>query len=118
MKDIKFSNTKVQKIFQDAKILTKKVGLSLAKQIIKRLDQLSAFANVYELINAPIDNPHLLEGNLVGCIGWSVDSKHRLILDTGLSSNPTDLKQLNNIEEIIIKGVVDYHGNKDEWIIN
>lgn len=117
MKDILYSNNKVEKYFNDAKLLQKKCGMPLAKQIIKRMSQLKALDNVYDLLKAPIDNPHLLEENFEGCIGWSLTDNIRLILDTGQDKNPENISSLSNLEEIIVKGVVDYHGNKNNWII-
>ena len=117
MKDILFSNDKVEKYFNNIKLLQKKCGMPLAKQIVKRMSQLEALENVYDLLKAPIDNPHLLEENLEGCIAWSLTGNIRLILDTGLPKNPENISSLANIEKIIIKGVVDYHGNKNNWII-
>ena len=118
MKRIIYSSKKVEKYFLDLNSLKKKCGVPLTKQIVKRIMQLESFGNVYELVNAPIDHPHFLEGDLLGCIGWSLNSNVRLILDTGKGDKPKNIQEMKDIEEIIIKGVVDYHGKKNEWIIN
>ena len=104
---------KVEKVMTDAKQLVKKVGSDTAKAIIKRKNQLEAFSHIGELMKSGIDNPHLLENNLYGCIGWSVTANLRFILDIGLEKDEKYSK-----EKITVKGVMDYHGGKNEWIIS
>lgn len=116
--DIDYTNNKVEKVMTDAKQLVKKVGSNTAKAIIKRMNQLEAFSNIGELMQSGIDNPHLLDNNLYGCIGWSVTANLRLILDVGLDKSEKYSTEINLKEKIKIKGVTDYHGGKDEWIIS
>ena len=117
MERIKYSNEKLEKVFSDARLILKKCGQQLAKQLINRLEQLKSFECVYDLLKAPIDKPHLLEGDFEGCIAWSITGNIRLILDTGLNKNPENQSIFKEFKEIIIKGVVDYHGKKNNWII-
>lgn len=117
--DIEYANNKVEKVLTDAKQLVKKVGKPIAKTIIKRLDQLSAFSNIGELMRSGIDNPHPLNNNFYGSIGWTITGKLRFILDVGLEKKETYIESVVNLKEkITIKGVTDYHGDKDEWIIS
>lgn len=113
---ITFANTKVEKTMTDAKALVRKIGQPLAKATIRRMNELDSFNNIIELFAGGLDNPHWLEGNLYGCIGWSITGNVRLILDAGMKPNETRL-QYGLSEKIIIKGVVDYHGGKNEWLI-
>lgn len=116
--DIVYANTKVEKVMTDAKQLVKKVGSDTAKAIIKRKNQLEAFSHIGELMRSGIDNPHLLENNLYGCIGWSVTANLRFILDIGLEKDEKYSQEMYLKEKITVKGVMDYHGGKDEWIIS
>ena len=115
--ELEYSNNKVKKAFTDGAYLLKTVGLPRAKAIKLRKDQLEAFQNIRELMMSGIDNPHLLSGNLHGCIGWSVTGNLRIILDLKLEKNEAYGLEIARREKICIKGVTDYHGGKDEWII-
>lgn len=64
-----------------------------------------------------IDNPHLLKSDLYGCISWSISGNVRLILDLDLKPNELYSPEIATRTKICIKGVVDYHGGKDEWLI-
>lgn len=116
--EIDYINTKVKKALTDAEQLVKKVGHDTARAILKRKSQLEAFSNIGELMRSGIDNPHLLENNLYGCIGWSVTGNLRFILDIGLKKDEKYSQEMYRKEEITIKGVMDYHGGKDKWIIS
>lgn len=117
--DIYYANKNVEELFEDARLLVRRVGLPIAKMIKKRKDHINAFNNMLDLIKSGIDNPHPLIGNLQGCIGWTITGNIRLILDLELNE---DEKYCDSLlagrEKIKIKGVVDYHGKKDEWIIS
>lgn len=117
--DIEYANKQVERVMTDAKLLVKRVGEPIAKRIIRRLNQLEAFSNIGELMKSGIDNPHPLNTNLYGCIGWSLNGNYRFILDVGLGKKEKYIEsEVNLKEKIIIKGVADYHGGKDEWIIS
>lgn len=116
--DIEYANNKIERVMTDAKLLVKKVGAPNAKTIIKRLNQLSAFSNIAELMRSGIDNPHPLNNNLYGNIGWSITGNLRFVLDIGLAKNEKYSEVAYLKEKITIKGVTDYHGGKDEWIIS
>ena len=116
--ELEYNNDRIKKTLTDASVLIKRVGLPNAKQIKKRLDHLDAFKNIYELMGSRIDNPHLLKENLYGCIAWSITGNLRLILDLKFEKNQKYDLEIAKREKISIKGVVDYHGGKDEWIIS
>ena len=114
---ITFANNKVEKTMTDATLLVRKIGPQLAKATIKRKNQLESLSNIVDLFASGLDNPHWLEGNeFYGCIGWSITGNVRLILDTGMKPNESKL-DYSLSEKIKIKGVVDYHGGKNEWLI-
>lgn len=114
--EIAFANDKVEKYFNNLNYLQKKVGKDHTKKIKQRHDQLKAMCNVFELLGSGLDRPHSLKGDLIGCIGWDIDANYRMIIDVG--ENPGDLKSFTTVSKVIIKGVVDYHGDKDNWIIH
>lgn len=99
----------VQKILEDPKLLQGKIGLEIGKNVKRRLNQLEATESFYYYLNyVKFGNPHPLHGNMEGCYALSVTPNYRLIVEP--TSNNKDKK-------IYIKGVVDYHDGKYEWII-
>ena len=115
---IEYANTKVEKTLTDLAKLQKAIGHDLTKSLKKRLDQLRAMKNIGELMKSGLDRPHFLESGLYGCIGWSVSGNVRLILDAQLEKNEKLNDEILERTKILIKGVVDYHGNKNEWFIS
>jgi len=105
--EIQFDNQKIQKIMTDMKILTAKVGLGMAKTIKQRYNQIEACENFKQYIKTGLGIPHPLNNNLKNYYGIRITGNYRLIV------KPESLGS----EIIIIKGVLDYHGDKNEWII-
>ena len=116
--ELEYSNAKVEKAFTDWRYLQKIVGLQLTKAIKKRKDQLESFQNIYEFMGSGIDNPHPLNGDLYGHISWSITGNLRIIFDLNLAKNEIYNLEIPKRERICTKGVVDYHGGKNEWIIS
>lgn len=114
---INYENNRIQKLIDNKLKLAKEKGSDFAKKLYKRLDQLKAFQNVNEFMGSGLDNPHILSGNLNNCIGWNIDANKRLIVSLGISPSQPLTPEYVKIEEIIIKGVVDYHGGKENWYI-
>ena len=112
----KYDNLKVEKIITDTKVLQKKVGLEIGKSIKKRLNHLEAADNFNEyLTKIGLGNPHPLSGSLGGCYSISVTANYRLVVEP--ESNSLDMESLKVCKNIIIKGVLEYHDGKNEWII-
>ena len=111
-----YQDEKVQKILYDAKTLQRKVGLEIGRKVKLRMNQLEATDNFNEyLTKIAFGKPHPLEVKLDKCYGISITANYRLIvepLDTEL-----DLESLKDCKVLNIKGVLDYHGGKNEWII-
>lgn len=113
---IEYESNKLKRLVEDKVALQKKVGFELAKNFLRRLDQLKAFQSIGELVKSGIDNPHELKGNRMGYIGWSIDRNKRVIIRP---ENAYDLqKDPYACKKVIIKGVVDYHGGKENWYLS
>lgn len=111
-----YDNVKVQKILTDYDILQKKVGAEIAKKIIMRMHQLEAADNFnLYLTKIPLGNPHPLKGDFENCYGISITANYRLVVEPLYTRK--DLESLKECNYIKIKGVLDYHGEKNEWII-
>lgn len=113
---LEYSDKKVEKIICDDKILQKKIGTEFGKKVKMRLNQLKATDNFYEYLSKiGLGKPHLLEGNLGGCYGVSINANYRLVVQPLVKN--LDIENLKNCKVLDIKGVLDYHGGKNEWII-
>lgn len=97
---ITYKSKKIQKICTDADCASKKYGQEMAKIIQARIDQISAFSNVEEMIQFRIGKCHALSGNRKGQYAVHLIQPYRLVFTVDKSGN----LQIANIEEI-----VDYH---------
>jgi hypothetical protein len=76
---------------------------------------LKAADNFSIYLSTGLGKPHFLFGNLKGYCGINILSNIRLIVKPDAKSlNPTDLRECDTV---IIKGVMDYHDKKNEWLI-
>ena len=113
---LKYQYEKVRKILCDAKTLQKKVGLEIGKTIKKRLNQLESADNFNQyLTKIALGKPHPLQGNLEKCYGISITANYRIVVEP--LETELDIESLKNCKILNIKGVLDYHGGKNEWII-
>lgn len=112
---IEIENKRVRKIFSDSNSLIKTIGLDMAKSVKKRLNQLEASNNFKEYLDTGLGNPHPLVGNLDKCYGIKISQNYRLIVEP--ISDSLDDGSLRICEKVNLKGVVDYHDGKCEWLI-
>ena len=95
--------------------MQKKHGKEFAKRAKQRIDQINAIPRFNEYVMLGLGNPHVLAGDFEGYYGVSLTGNTRIILKP--ISEDLSVESLSKCEEVILKGVVDYHGQKDEWII-
>lgn len=111
----KFDNSDVEKYFNDFSLMQKAIGNDLTKTIKKRFDALKSANNFSIFLSTGLGKPHPLQGNLKGLYGVGISANQRLIIKP-ISDNLSP-EALKKCDTIIIKGVEDYHGTKNEWII-
>lgn len=116
MLQFEYKDDKVRKILCDVKLLQRKVGLEMGRKIKQRMNQLKAADNFNQyLTKIPLGKPHPLEGNLDKCFGISITANYRIVVEP--LETELDIESLKNCKTLNIKGVLDYHGGKNEWII-
>ena len=108
-------DSKVKKIMENADKLIKKVGLDMARKIKQRFNEMKASANFLEYLNYGIGKPHPLSGNLNNLFGIHLNKNYRLIVEP--LTEKMDNESLKECKKVNIKGVVEYHDGKNEWII-
>ena len=102
--EIGYANNAVRSVFSDFRRLEKKIGNVLSKCAKKRIDSFIAATSYDEILALNIGKPHSLTGDLFGFHAITMTANVRLIYK--VSDNT-----------IILKGVCDYHGQKQNWII-
>lgn len=111
-----YQDEKVRKILCDTKTLQRKVGLEMGRKIKQRMNQLEAAENFNQyLTKIALGKPHHLEGDLNKCFGISITANYRIVVEP--LETELDVESLKNCKVLNIKGVLDYHGGKNEWII-
>ena len=113
---IEYERDSVEKYFKNFNLMIKKCGHERTRSIKRRFDQLKAATTFSKYLETGLGRPHQLLENLKGCYAVSVTGNIRLIIRP--DSESIDLKLLNECDTVIIKGVLDYHGTKNEWIIS
>ncbi len=108
-------NKKLKGILQNADTLKKIIGLELSRMVLRRCNELMSADNFKDYLSYGIGRPHLLEGNLNGFYGIRLNANYRLIVEPLVDQiNEKTLKECKNIN---IKGVMDYHDGKYNWLI-
>lgn len=113
-----YKSKSIEGYCENPRLVNKECGPVIAKKLSQRLDDLKSFNTVYELLNSGIDNPHLLIGDLDGCLGWDLTGRVRLIIRICDSFNELTFEKTKSIMTVIIEGVIDYHDGNKKWIIN
>lgn len=112
---ISYESQKVQRLFSDYNAMWKKIGDEKTKRIKKHMDRLKASPTFMSFVKLGLGQPHSLTGDLSGCYAITVTGNTRLIVEPVCEIlSPTALAACT---EIMVKGVGDYHGEKNEWII-
>ena len=106
---------KVEKILNDSNRILKKIGLDKAKMLKLRLNQLQASNNFKEFLDMGLGKPHPLTGNLDKLYSINITANYRLVVEPLVEM--LDNESLKKCRNINIKGVMDYHAGKCEWII-
>ncbi|MBT9147449.1 MAG: hypothetical protein DDT32_01204 [Syntrophomonadaceae bacterium] len=112
---IEYESESVRDIFNNFDLMKKEIGNDRARATKKRLDQLKAALNFSIYLTTGLGKPHPLYENLKGYYGVTITGNMRLIVKPDAESlEPEALKECKTV---VIKGVMDYHGRKNEWLI-
>ena len=111
--NIQFATSKMRKLCNNYKKLTKKYGLEQAKLIRRRLDEIFASENLAVLGSLPQARCHELKGILKGKLSVDIAQPYRLIFSP--ADNPIPLKKdggldWEKVRNVIVDKVEDPHG--------
>lgn len=96
-------------------LMQRKIGKDKTVVAKKRKNQLEAAPNFKSYLNLHIGNPHSLTGDLQGYYGVDINAHTRIIIKP--DSKNFSSEELEKCDTVIIIGIVEYHGGKNEWII-
>ena len=103
--EIEWHKKKKKKKMSDIQRLKKIIGIELTKMVKLRFNQIEATEDFQEFIKYGFGKVHPLKGNLKKYFGISITGNYRLVI----------MPDKNN--KIIVRGVMDYHGDKYNWLI-
>jgi len=111
---LKFSypNKKIEKTFTDYNQMQKKLKFDWVRAIKKLINQLEASDNFGVFLSLGLGHPESLSGYKIPTYSLRITANVRLIIEL-----KTDDEDVKNCEEIEVKGVCDYHGDKENWYI-
>lgn len=104
------ATTKVSKIIASKKNLNRTYGPKIAAKIVSRISEFRAASRLSEISNLPPQRLHQLSNDLEGYFTVDLTRNVRLIF-YGLDINEETTMVKDNIVSIVIKEVIDYHGN-------
>lgn len=106
---------KLEKLLNDSNKLIKKMGLEMTRMLKRRFNEMKASSNFKEYVRYGLGRPHPLTGNLDKLYGIHLNKNYRLIVEPLVEI--LDDVHLEECKNVNIKGVVDYHDGKIEWLI-
>lgn len=113
--DIEIHNPKLDKIINNDDKLITKIGYEIAKKTKRRIIEMKASPNFKFYLDYGPGKPHPLSGDLDNLYGVHLTKNFRLIVEPLVEKR--DNNSLMVCKKVNIKGVVEYHGSKKEWII-
>lgn len=121
---VEYEDPKVQRIFEDMNdvqnsknLMIKKIGLEKTKAVKKKYNQIIAFSSFSSLLESRIGKMESLSGDKEGSYSLRLTANYRLIVAPNTENR--SVEGLRNCDTIIIRGVMDYHGQgaNNNWII-
>ncbi|MEN6565792.1 MAG: hypothetical protein ABFC57_05785 [Veillonellales bacterium] len=108
---IKYSNKTIEKVLNNDKLLIRTFGVSNARKIILRLNQIKAASSLGTMLTQRVGRCHPLSGDRMGQFAFDVEQPYRLIVMPKYDNKAAEqAKDLSQIKTIIIMEVTDYHG--------
>ncbi|MCR5331399.1 MAG: type II toxin-antitoxin system RelE/ParE family toxin [Lachnospiraceae bacterium] len=109
---ITYANKKVEKFFTDYSKMKKKLPFEWVRSIKKLMNQLTAADNFGIFLSLGIGKPEQLSGYKQIMYSLHVTANVRLIIELNATEDTVKI-----CEEIVVEGVSDYHGDKNNWYI-
>jgi len=115
--DIKYKNTKIEKLCNTIRIATREFGKDNAKKLSKRINEITQSVSIGALErDVRASKPHFLMGSRKGEIAIVVKKGLRIITEPNMNKDEYTKDGNTNfykITKLLIKNVEDYHDEKD-----
>lgn len=109
---VNYDNQRIAKIFTDFNKMKRKIPSDWVRLLKKHLDRLDASDNFGVFLSIGVGKPEELSGYHAITYSIRITANVRLIIE--LRGN-NDAKLC---DEYVVKGVCDYHGDKNNWYIS
>lgn len=109
---IAYANKRVEKYFSDYGEMKKTIPVEWVRTIKKHIDRLIAADTFGDFLTLGLGHPEPLKGKDNGKYSIHITGNVRLIVRPS-----DDGKTVVLCEELVVEGVVDYHGDKQTWYI-
>jgi len=120
---ITYENEYIKELFIDLSdiansknLMQRKIGKDKTLAAKKRKNQLEAAPNFKSYLNLHLGNPHSLTGDLQNYYAVDINAHIRLVIKP--DSKDLSSEELKKCKTVIIIGIIEYHGGKDEWLIS
>lgn len=112
-----YENDEIRSVIEENEYtwVIKSIGMQMTKTLKKRILQIKASNNFMIYFKTGLGKPHPLDGNLKGSYGISITGNYRLVVEP--ITDAYDVETLSKCDTVLVKGVVDYHGGKYNWIL-
>lgn len=111
----KYGNPTAKKCLDDFELMKKKIGIDITRNTKKRCNEPKSAENSAIYLRTGLGKPHSFVDHLIGWYGIAVSGNIRLIVKPDMEKS--DDASLEKRDSVIIRGLVDYHGRKNEWLI-
>ena len=111
---INYANNKLEKYFNDYKLMQKKIPADWVRNVKKTMDRLMAADRFGDFLSLGLGKPEQLKGGGEQ-IRYSlhVSANARLIIELNATYDTVVI-----CSEIEVEGVCDYHGSKENWYLS
>lgn len=111
-----YDNPKVENCFTDFSVMKRKLNPEWVKPIKKHINNLEAADNFGIFLSLRLGKPEPLSGYKFPTYSLHISANVRLIIELQSTENENE-DEVKNCECLIVKGVCDYHGSKENWYI-
>ncbi|MDD3308290.1 MAG: hypothetical protein PHO29_14500 [Acetobacterium sp.] len=113
---IGYKNKRIEKLLSNPKYAIKELGSDIAEKVYLRKDQIEAADSLEIMIVGRIGRCHPLHYDFEGMFGLVLKDQVRLIVLPDDEQDYKDYGEIIKCRAVKIIGVVDYHGQKNEWL--
>lgn len=114
---IRYRNKKIEKLLNNPQYAIRILGKYIAEKVYLRKDQIESADTLEIMITGRIGRCHPLHHDFEGMFGLSLKEQVRLIIQPDVKQDCIIYEELIKCKSVIVIGVVDYHGEKNEWIL-